>query len=136
MGVPCSDVKMVVKTDTCVFSNFRIYPGHGSLFIRVDGKAFRFINGKNEASFHMKRNPRKLNWTMFYRRLRKKGTQEDQLKKAKKRVVTSSAVNRGIAGLSVEDLKAKKSETPERRKAQRDATLREVKEKKRKEQEE
>ena len=38
-------------------------------------QAFRFINGKNEACFHMKRNPRKLNWTLFYRRLRKKGTQ-------------------------------------------------------------
>ena len=38
-------------------------------------QSFRFINGKNEACFHMKRNPRKLNWTLFYRRLRKKGTQ-------------------------------------------------------------
>jgi hypothetical protein len=62
--------------------------------------------------------------TMFYRRLRKKGTQEDQLKKAKKRVVATSVMNRGIAGLSVEDLKAKKSETTDKRKAQRDATLR------------
>jgi len=115
---------VVCRTDTCVFSNFRIYPGHGTLFIRIDGKAFRFINGKNEASFHMKRNPRKLNWTMFYRRLRKKGTQEDQLKKAKKRVVTSSAVTRGFAGLSIEQLKLKKDETPERRKAAREADVR------------
>jgi hypothetical protein len=61
---------------------------------------------------------------MFYRRLRKKGTQEDQLKKAKKRVVATSVMNRGIAGLSIEDLKAKKSETTDKRKAQRDATLR------------
>jgi ribosomal protein L24E len=38
-------------------------------------QSFRFINGKNEACFHMKRNPRKINWTLFYRRLRKKGTQ-------------------------------------------------------------
>lgn len=62
--------------------------------------------------------------TMFYRRLRKKGTQEDQLKKAKKRVVATSVMNRGIAGLSIEDLKAKKTETTDKRKAQRDATLR------------
>jgi hypothetical protein len=27
-------------------------------------QSFRFINGKNEASFHMKRNPRKLNWSV------------------------------------------------------------------------
>jgi hypothetical protein len=87
---------------------------------------FRFINGKNEASFHMKRNPRKLNWcvsqlnafstfsslitlcrTLFYRRLRKKGTQEDQLKKAKKRTIVSTAATRGIQGLSIQDLAAK-----------------------------
>ena len=69
----------------------------------------------------MKRNPRKLSWTLFYRRLRKKGTQEDVLKKAKKRIVTSSAMTRGIAGLSIDELKAKKSEAPERRKAMREA---------------
>ena len=87
-------------------------------------QSFRFINGKTEACFHMKRNPRKLSWTLFYRRLRKKGTQEDVLKKAKKRIVTSSAMTRGIAGLSIDELKAKKSEAPERRKAMREATVR------------
>ena len=127
---------MVVKTDTCTFSNFRIYPGHGVTYIRVDGKSFRFINGKTEACFHMKRNPRKLSWTLFYRRLRKKGTQEDVLKKAKKRIVTSSAMTRGIAGLSIDELKAKKSEAPERRKAMREATVRSAKDENRKKQEE
>lgn len=96
------------------------HSAHGAL----RWQTFRFINGKNEACFHMKRNPRKLNWTLFYRRLRKKGTQEDVLKKAKKRIVTSTAMTRGIAGLSIEDLKAKKSEAPERRKAMREATVR------------
>lgn len=62
--------------------------------------------------------------TIFYRRLNKKGTQEDQLKKAKKRVVSSTAISRGIAGLSIEELKAKKNETADKRKANRDATLR------------
>lgn len=52
------------------------------------------------------------------------GCQEDVLKKAKKRIVTSTAMSRGIAGLSIEDLKAKKSENPERRKALREATVR------------
>eukprot|EP00802_Teleaulax_amphioxeia_P021532 Tamp_21896.p3 GENE.Tamp_21896~~Tamp_21896.p3 ORF type:complete len:126 (+),score=44.76 Tamp_21896:661-1038(+) len=83
----------------------------------------------------MKRNPRKINWTLFYRRLRKKGTQEDVLKKAKKRIVTSTAMTRGIQGLSIEELKAKKSENPERRKAQREATVRSAKEENRKKQE-
>jgi hypothetical protein len=38
--------------------------------------------------------------------------------------VTSTAMTRGIQGLSIEELKAKKSENPERRKAQREATVR------------
>lgn len=33
-------------------------------------------------------------------------------------------MTRGIQGLSIEELKAKKSENPERRKAQREATVR------------
>jgi hypothetical protein len=53
-----------------------------------------------------------------------KKKQEDVLKKAKKRIVTSTAMTRGIQGLSIEELKAKKSENPERRKAQREATVR------------
>merc|ERR1711943_96282 len=69
-------------------------------------------------------------------RLRKKGTQEDVLKKAKKRIVTSSAMTRGIAGLSIDELKAKKSEAPERRKAMREATVRSAKDENRKKQEE
>ncbi len=45
--------------------------------------------------------------TLFYRRLRKKGTQEDQLKKAKKRTIVSTAATRGIQGLSIQDIAAK-----------------------------
>ena len=29
---------MVIKTDTCSFSEMRIYPGHGSRFVRKDGQ--------------------------------------------------------------------------------------------------
>jgi hypothetical protein len=50
--------------------------------------------------------------------------QEDVLKKAKKRIVTSTAMSRGIAGLSIDELKAKKAENPDKRKAMRDATVR------------
>jgi hypothetical protein len=39
---------------------------------------------------------------------------------------------RGIAGISIEDLKAKKAESGDKRKAMRDATVREAKDAKRK----
>ena len=48
------------------------------------------------------------------------------LKKAKKRIVTSTAMSRGIAGLSIDELKAKKAESTDKRKAMREATVRSV----------
>ena len=62
--------------------------------------------------------------TLFYRRLRKKGTQEDQLKKAKKRVIISTAATRGIQGLSIQELNAKVNESADKRKAVKEASLR------------
>ena len=62
--------------------------------------------------------------TLFYRRLRKKGTQEDQLKKAKKRVIISTAATRGIQGLSIAELNAKANESADKRKAVKEASLR------------
>ena len=55
---------MVVKTETCSFSGFRIYPGHGIFFIRGDSKGFRFINRKSKSLFTQRLNPRKLAWTV------------------------------------------------------------------------
>jgi hypothetical protein len=44
-------------------------------------QTFIFQSGKSEASCLMKRNPRKVSWTQFYRRLHKKGQQEESAKK-------------------------------------------------------
>ena len=65
---------MVVKTDTCSFSGLRIYPGHGIFFVRGDAKGFKFINRKVKSYFTQRLNPRKLAWTIMYRRMHKKGT--------------------------------------------------------------
>eukprot|EP00164_Ancoracysta_twista_P001816 GFYU01002385.1.p1 GENE.GFYU01002385.1~~GFYU01002385.1.p1 ORF type:complete len:161 (+),score=58.64 GFYU01002385.1:36-518(+) len=116
---------MVVKTETCSFSGFRIYPGHGSRFVRSDSKTFIFCNQKISRSFHMKRNPRKLNWTILYRRHNKKGSIETH---AKKRVRKAAKMQRAIVGASIDVIKAKRNMKPEQRAAAREAALREVKE--------
>ena len=77
---------MVVKTEVCSYSGFRIYPGHGIKFVRGDSKPFLFINRKSKSYFHQKFNPRKIAWTLLYRRMHKKGTLEDTQKKAKRKV--------------------------------------------------
>ena len=117
---------MVVKTETCSFSGFRIYPGHGIFFIRGDSKGFRFINRKSKSLFTQRLNPRKLAWTTMYRRIRKKGTLEESQKK-KARKVNKSAT-KAVVGASLELIKAKRNQKPEVRAAAREAALREVKE--------
>eukprot|EP00741_Cyanophora_paradoxa_P007113 tig00001093_g6884.t1 len=116
---------MVIKTETCYFSGYKIYPGHGMKFVRADNRSFMFVSSKCEASFQMKRNPRKLNWTQLYRRLHKKGHQEEV---QKKRRVRTTKVQRAIVGASLDVIKQKRGQKPEQRAAAREAALREVKE--------
>lgn len=40
---------MVIKTDLCTFSEWRIYPGHGRRFVAKDGRLFYYLNQKSRA---------------------------------------------------------------------------------------
>ena len=124
--LPFLRAAMVVKTDTCHFSGLRIYPGHGIQYVRGDSKTFKFLCRKTKSLFLQKLNPRKLSWTVLYRRMHKKGTLEETGKK-KARKVNKSA-NKAIVGASLELIKAKRNQKPEVRAAAREAALREVKE--------
>eukprot|EP00698_Gefionella_okellyi_P021535 TRINITY_DN7000_c0_g1_i1.p1 TRINITY_DN7000_c0_g1~~TRINITY_DN7000_c0_g1_i1.p1 ORF type:complete len:162 (+),score=37.56 TRINITY_DN7000_c0_g1_i1:37-486(+) len=120
----------VVKTDVCAFSGFKIYPGHGRRFVRVDSKVFIFINRKSEEQFHHKANPRKVAWTVLYRRLHKKGKTEGDV--VKRRTKRTQKFQRAIVGASLEQIKAKREQKPDARKAAREAALREIKARKQK----
>jgi len=118
-----------VKTHIiCHFSGFKIYPGHGKKFIRIDSKAFNLIDPKCEALFLKKKNPRKIPWTQVYRKLHKKGTTEEIQKKKTRRAVK---LQRAIVGAPLEVIRAKRNQKPEQRQASREAALREIKERKR-----
>merc|ERR1711890_97406 len=57
----------------------------------ADGKVLRFLNSKVDALFHDKKNPRKLRWTILYRRKHKKGiSQEATIKKRGRRNVKAA----------------------------------------------
>ncbi|KAI9202365.1 ribosomal protein L24e-domain-containing protein [Polychytrium aggregatum] len=116
-----------MKTEICNFSGFRIYPGHGKTYIRVDGRSFRLINGKTESYFLQKLKPSKLNWTVVFRRLHKKGASEEVSKKRTKRVVKAQ---RGVVGADLEAIKAKRNQKPEFRAAQRQQASSAAKDKK------
>ncbi|XP_030850722.1 60S ribosomal protein L24 [Strongylocentrotus purpuratus] len=115
-----------MKVELCNFSGLKIHPGHGRRYARIDGKVFNFINGKCKASFMMKRNPRRVNWTVLYRRKNKKGSQEEITKKRTRR---TTKYQRAIGGSSLADIMAKRNQKPEARKAQREQAIKVAKEK-------
>lgn len=93
-------------------------------------KVFTFLNSKCERSHLMRRNPRKITWTVLYRRQHKRTKEEEHTKKRSKRIVKSQ---RAIVGASLAEILAKRNQKPEVRKAQREQAERAAKEKKLKE---
>merc|ERR1719178_279352 len=93
---------MVVKTDVCAFSETRVYPGHGIRLIRKDGQLIVLFSAKCRTLLKQRKKPAKLAWTAAWRRLHKKKSDHDTTKK--------------------------RAQKPEFRNMQREAALREVKE--------
>ena len=58
---------MVIKTELCNFSSFKIFPGHGMLHIDRGGRFYTFINAKSASMFHQNMKPQKLKWTQVTR---------------------------------------------------------------------
>ena len=48
----------------------------GKLYVRGDSKTFRFQNGKSESLALQRKNPRRIAWTVLFRRQHKKGISE------------------------------------------------------------
>ncbi|KAL2261028.1 hypothetical protein VTK26DRAFT_4790 [Humicola hyalothermophila] len=116
-----------MRTYDDTFSGQRIYPGKGKLYVRGDSKIFRFQNGKSESLFLQRKNPRRICWTVLYRRQHRKGISEEVAKKRTRRTIKSQ---RAIVGASLDVIKERRSMRPEARSAARAAAIKESKEKK------
>ncbi|KAJ2857886.1 60S ribosomal protein L24 [Coemansia erecta] len=102
--------------EICAFSGSKIYPSRGRTFIRGDGRTFHFLNSKTESLFHQRKNPRKFNWTVVFRKMHRKGVSEEVAKKRTRRTVK---YNRPIVGASWESINARRNEKAEVRSAAR-----------------
>mmetsp|Transcript_24358 Transcript_24358/g.78254 ORF Transcript_24358/g.78254 Transcript_24358/m.78254 type:complete len:139 (-) Transcript_24358:95-511(-) len=118
---------MVIKTDTCSFSEFKIFPGHGSRFVRKDGQLHYFISSKCKSLFHQRKKPARLTWTMAWRRLNKKNKSEEVRKRRGRK---TTKVIRAVVGVTAEEIRRRKTQKPEARRAAREAALREIKSRK------
>merc|ERR1712217_529644 len=115
---------MGMKIDLCVYSGYKMYPGHGRTLIEVDGKSYKFLSSRTHKAHLLKRNPREVTWTVLYRRKHKKGQEEDVSKKRNKR---TQKFQRAVVGATLQDIMAKRNQKPEVRKAQREQAVRAAK---------
>uniref|UniRef100_A0A1I7VD31 Large ribosomal subunit protein eL24 n=1 Tax=Loa loa TaxID=7209 RepID=A0A1I7VD31_LOALO len=117
-----------MKLETCAYSGYKIYPGHGKRMVRADGKVQIFLNKKCQRSYRLKRNPRDIPWTVLYRRKHKKGVhgEENAQKKRTRRVI--QIASRAVGNVSLEAILAKRNQKPEFRRAQREQAIKAAKE--------
>ena len=113
-----------MKIDLCVYSGYKIYPGHGRTLVKSDGKSYKFLSGRTHKAHMLKRNPREVTWTVLYRRKHKKGLEEETAKKRNKR---TTKFQRAVVGATLQDIMAKRNQKPEVRKAQREQAVRAAK---------
>ncbi|CAI4934370.1 BAD_collapsed_G0020150.mRNA.1.CDS.1 [Saccharomyces cerevisiae] len=116
-----------MKVEIDSFSGAKIYPGRGTLFVRGDSKIFRFQNSKSASLFKQRKNPRRIAWTVLFRKHHKKGITEEVAKKRSRKTVKAQ---RPITGASLDLIKERRSLKPEVRKANREEKLKANKEKK------
>lgn len=76
----------------------------------------RFVTSKEESLFLQRKNPRKIAWTVVFRRVNKKGVTEELAKKRSRKTVKHQ---RGIVGADLSAILAKRNQKPEVRDAQR-----------------
>ena len=115
---------MVIKTELCAFSEYRVYPGHGQKFVRRDGQPILLSTSKCKSMYHQRKKPQKLMWTQSWRRLNKKGKEEGVVRKKARKVVKAQ---RAIVGATLDQLKLKVQITKKKDPAT-EAALKEVKE--------
>merc|ERR1711935_89453 len=114
-----------MKIDLCGYSGYKIYPARGRTLVKQDGKVYKFLDGRTMKAHLLKRNPRKVAWTVLYRRKHKKGIEEEA---AKKRTKRTQKFQRAFVGATLQDIMAKRNQKPEVRKAQREQAIRAAKE--------
>ncbi|KAI8051490.1 ribosomal protein L24e-domain-containing protein [Syncephalis plumigaleata] len=104
------------RLEICAFTGYKIHPGHGILYVRTDNRSFRLLSSKAASLFLQRKNPRKIHWTVVFRRMHRKGIVEEAAKKRTRRAVKHQ---RAIAGITMDAIKAKRNQKPEVRAAAR-----------------
>ena len=123
---------MVIKYNTCSYSEYKIAPRHGLRFAEVNGKTHMFINKKNHRLFLQSKKPLNIRWNIKWRTAHKKGKVEEAKKKVQRQKKERQV--KAIVGLSVEEINkiAESFKDNKQADAQRYKYVQEIKEKRKK----
>lgn len=123
---------MVIKYQTCSFSEYKIAPGHGLRYAEVNGKTHIFITKKVHKLFRHGKKPLNIRWTLKWRTSHKKGKVEEAKNKSTK--VKKERQVKAIVGLSLEEINRIRESMKEERTndAQRYKYAQEIKDKRKK----
>eukprot|EP00993_Chasmostoma_nieuportense_P005209 NODE_5839_length_603_cov_669.743697_g5674_i0.p2 GENE.NODE_5839_length_603_cov_669.743697_g5674_i0~~NODE_5839_length_603_cov_669.743697_g5674_i0.p2 ORF type:complete len:154 (+),score=21.93 NODE_5839_length_603_cov_669.743697_g5674_i0:73-534(+) len=117
-----------MRKEACMFSGLPVHPGHGKRYVPAMVQATRpvltFLHKKSRNLYLQKKNPRNIRWTVTYRRINKKSTTADQIRKRAKK---TKRVLRPIVGADLEEIKQKQDNRLSIRAAAREAALNELK---------
>eukprot|EP01056_Protomagalhaensia_sp_Gyna25_P004089 Protomagalhaensia_sp_Gyna_25__4088@NODE_36_length_6784_cov_145_152706_g25_i0_p5_GENE_NODE_36_length_6784_cov_145_152706_g25_i0NODE_36_length_6784_cov_145_152706_g25_i0_p5_ORF_typecomplete_len131_score25_85Ribosomal_L24e/PF01246_20/6_2e19_NODE_36_length_6784_cov_145_152706_g25_i062326624 len=104
-----------LKLHTCSYTEMRIYPGRGRIFVSKDGKSHVLMNSKAGSLYHQRIKPVRLRWTQAWRRANRKAVALIGVgkKKSRKTVKTQKA----IVGLSLDEIQKKRAAAEAARKA-------------------
>ena len=123
---------MVIKYETCSYSDYKIAPGHGLKYAEVNGKTHMFINKKVHRLFLQGKKPLTIRWSTKWRTSHKKGKVEEQKKKITKEKKEKQV--KAVVGLSVEEIMKIRESFKDHKTndAERDKYAKEIKEKRKK----
>jgi large subunit ribosomal protein L24e len=93
---------MVIKYNTCSFSENKIAPGHGLKYCEVNGKTHMFITKKVHRLYLHGKKPLNIRWSLKWRNAHKKGKVEEAKKKVNRQKKERQV--KAIVGLSLEEI--------------------------------
>ena len=117
---------MVTKTESCHFSEFKVYPGRGHRFVRKDGRTFFFLSKKTRSLHFQKIKPSDLTWTPMWRRKHRKGA---YAKTTRVRTKRTTRKMKAIVGMSLAEINRIRSQGQKEREQMRDKIKEEQKKK-------
>ena len=94
---------MVVKYQTCNFSEYKIAPGKGLRYCEINGKQHNFISKKCRMLFLHGKKPLTIRWSLKWRTAHKKGKVEDTKNRNNRQ--KKERTIKAVVGFSMEEIK-------------------------------